>query len=359
MKYAYSLFMVVTLLLAGCGADNAAVTATPASTPTPEATRQYEAIPGVFLGRYHGTPDNGRQFDQEIGKSTAIHLYFPNWQTRFHPALYRNNAAAGRITMATWEYEQFPDDLAAAYRSRALEAILEGEFDAYIDQWARGLGQFGRPVLMRWGHEMNGNWYPWSGAQNGGGQLDGFGDPTRPDGPERFVAAYRYLKDRFDAAGADDVLWVWCPNAPFEAMLQFGEWNRAENYYPGDDYVDWLCMDGYNWGSSPFGQQFNSRWESFDQIFRQSYEALQALNPEKPIMIGEFASTEDGGDKAAWIRDAYERIRHDYPQIRAAVWFHVDKETDWRINSSPQSLQAFREAVADDYWLEEWPGMRE
>lgn len=176
-------------------------------------------------------------------------------------------------------------------------------------------------VLLRWGHEMNGDWYPWSGVHNGGGTRDGFGDPAIPDGPERFVAAYRYIHDLFTAAGANNVLWVWCPSAPFATMERsLGPgWNRAANYYPGDDYVDWLCLDGCNWGTSAFGQQFNSAWTSFDVIFGDSYRQLQAINASKPILIGEFASTEEGGDKAAWISDAYGRIRSDYGQIRAVV----------------------------------------
>jgi hypothetical protein len=355
----YPTLLLAAWLIVGCGAGDPAVTPTPEPTPTAQATRPYEAIPGAYLGRYHGTTQMSVDLDREIGKGTAVHLHYADWRAGFTPAIYRANASAGRITFTTWEYKPIPGAIAANYRGRMLEAILDGEFDAYIDRWADGMAQFGRPILLRWGHEMNGDWYPWSGVHNGGGELDGFGDPALPDGPERFVAAYRYIKDRFAGAGADNVLWVWCPNAPFEVMLQYGDWNRVENYYPGDDYVDWLCLDGYNWGTSAYGQQFNSTWYTFDQIFRHSYETLQALNPDKPIIVGEYASTEKGGDKAAWIRDAYERIRHHYPQIRAVVWFHINKETDWRITSSPESLQAFREAVADGYWLTEWPGMRE
>ncbi len=189
-------------------------------------------------------------------------------------------------------------------------------------------------------------------------------DAELPDGPERYVATYRYIHDAISAAGADNVLWVWCPNAPFEGMAQnygstTGGWNEAANYYPGDEYVDWLCFDGYNWGTSAYGQTFNSTWTNFDEIYTESYAQLQAINPGKPIIIGEYASTEDGGDKAAWITDAYQMMQSDYPQIRAVIWFHINKETDWRINSSPESLEAFTEAVADDYWLDEWPGMRE
>ena len=129
-------------------------------------------------------------------------------------------------------------------------------------------------------------------------------------------------------------------------------WNQIANYYPGDDYVDWLCMDGYNWGTS----QFLTRWQSFDDIFRSTYEQLRALNATKPMMIGEMASSELGGDKAAWIEDAFERLIQDYPQIRAVIWFDLDKETNWRIDSSPASLKAFTETVSGLGWTSAWPG---
>ena len=239
-----------------------------------------------------------------------------------------------------------------------LETIVDGLYDDVLKSWADGARAVGKPVFLRFAHEMNGDWYPWSGVKNGGGEMAGYGSPDLPDGPERYVDAYRYVHEFFAAQGADNVLWVWCPNAPFEAMEHaLGPWNRAAAYYPGDDYVDWLCFDGYNWGDSAFGQQFNAQWLSFSDIFASSYVELQAINADKPIIIGEFSSTEEGGDKSAWIREAFHAIRDDFPQIRALIWFHIAKETDWRINSSDAALEAYRQAIADDYWLAEYPEM--
>lgn len=366
-------FVALTLTLVGavfmvavwaCAPEESAVTAspTPSSTPTPLPTEtpvptpEYAAIPGAYLGIYYGPSAPSVQFFERVGKGVAIRIYYPSWGDGFNAGLYEANAMMGQVTMATWEYNvQAMGDL-AGYEGRLLEAIVDGVHDDVLYAWAEGMRDFGRPILLRWGHEMNGDWYPWGGANNGGGTTDGFGDPTVPDGPERYVAAYRHIHDIFDEVGADNVLWVWCPNVPFEGL---GEWNAIANYYPGDQYVDWLGIDGYNWGTSAFGAQFDSRWQSFDEIFAQGYAELQAINASKPIIIGEFASTEEGGDKAAWILDTYERIQYDYPQIRAVVWFHTNKETNWRIDSSPESMAAFQEAVAGEYWLDTWPGMNE
>ena len=318
----------------------------------------YQEIPGVYLGTFHGVSSSSLALFEKIGKSVAISATYLNFASAFPNGFVQGNAYVGRISLLTWEFMPGSSQRVAGYEGRVLEAIIDGLYDDVLSSWADGVRTFGQPVFLRFGHEMNGDWYPWSGVKNGGGELDGYGSPDLADGPERYVDAYRYIHDTFTKQGATNVLWVWCPNAPFAVMEQaLGSWNHAAAYYPGDEYVDWLCFDGYNWGSSAFGQQFNAQWLSFDEIFASSYAELQAINPDKPIMIGEFASTEEGGDKAAWIMDTFEAIRHDYPQIRALIWFHIAKETDWRINSSEEALQAYRQAVADDYWLAEYPGM--
>ena len=90
----------------------------------------------------------------------------------------------------------------------------------------------GRPLMLRFGHEMNGDWYGWSGARNGGSLA----------APEQFVATWQYVHRRFTSAGATNVTWVWCVN---HESVPNASWNVPENYYPGDAYVDWTCADGY------------------------------------------------------------------------------------------------------------------
>jgi beta-mannanase len=334
---------ILLFVLAGCASS---------------APSELDAIPGAYFGTFYGQSSSSLRLYEKIGKMPAISAQYLGWSDGFSEGYYRTNAQVGRISFITWEYNARPGP---EYENHTLDAIMDGVYDEYFTGWAQRVAAFGKPIFLRWGHEMNGDWYLWGGENNGGGATDGYGDPDEPDGPERFVDAYRYIHDLFVANGAENVLWVWCPNAPFSTMdISYGStgWNNAENYYPGDEYVDWLCFDGYNWGTSSFGQQFNSRWSSFDEIFRESYERLQGISEEKPIIIGEFSSTEDGGDKAAWVADAFERLELDYPQIKAIIWFHIAKETDWRIDSTPESLEAFRAALeGNEYWLSSWPGM--
>jgi beta-mannanase len=184
---------------------------------------------------------------------------------------------------------------------------------------------------------MNGDGYGWSGAKNGASST----------AAQQFVATWRYVHGRFAKAGVTNVTWVWCPN---HESVPAAAWNTPESYYPGDAYVDWTCVDGYNWGTSQTVATagWTSRWQTFDEIFGPTYQRLVALAPTKPMMIGEFASSEAGGDKAAWITDAAARIASPgYAQIRAFVWFNEAKETDWRVQSSAAALAAFKASFGD------------
>ena len=165
-------------------------------------------------------------------------------------------------------------------------------------------------------------------------------------------AAFQRVHDIFEGQSVNNVVWVWCPNngsSPSEP------WNVPEAYYPGDSYVDWIGFDGYNFGTS----QTWSGWQSFFNIYNALYQKFKTYG--KPIMLGEFASVEQGGSKSQWIADAYSTwIKFGYTQIKAATWFHIAKTegtvfTDWRINSSPTSLLAYQTAIADPYFLASIP----
>jgi len=242
------------------------MTDTPSPQP-PQPTRYIDTLPaGVFLGTFHGTQSSSVSLFEKIGKGVAISALYTDWNGGFNSGLPNANAMVGRITFYTWEYKSGPE-MYKDYPGGPLQALIDGMYDDYLRGWAVGVRDFGKPIFIRWGHEMNGNWYLWSGIKNGGGTLDGFGDPTKADGPERFVAAYRYIHDFFENNGATNVLWVWCPNAPFEGHASLLRRWKMECPRP----IITLAMSmsigcalyGYNWGASSFGQQFNSVWNFF------------------------------------------------------------------------------------------------
>jgi mannan endo-1,4-beta-mannosidase len=168
---------------------------------------------------------------------------------------------------------------------------------------------------------MNDAWASWSEQVNG-------------NRPGQFVSMWRHVHDIFTTNGATNATWVWCPDAQ-------GSLATLKELYPGDNYVDWVCMDGYNTGGKG--------WRSFSQIFGQTYQNLLRIT-SKPQLIGEMACVEPGGSKANWITDAFSRqLPINFPNIKGFIWWNVNelatKGWDWRIETSPASQQAFATAM--------------
>jgi beta-mannanase len=283
----------------------------------------------VMWGAYiPGAPQDSALDDFESlagGAPEIIHVYMP-WAADGPVPLDRDaleKVAAHHATpLITWEAWGTINGVAPA----RLSAIASGVFDDYIDQWALAIKSFGTAVFLRPFHEMNNPAYPWSVDQSGNTASD-------------LVRAWQYVHDRFGRLGVDNVSWVWCPNTEND-RISFAD------LYPGDQYVDWLGVDGYNGGT-----QLNwGGWLSPQQLFDRSYASLSRLNLDKPIMIAETSSVEQGGDRAQWITDLYATTRVSYPRIRAIVWFQADttsrREADWRIQTSSASVAAFRAAVS-------------
>jgi hypothetical protein len=227
--------------------------------------------------------------------------------------------------MITWE----PWDPAAGSNQPqyALSRIANGDFDAYIKTWAVALRLLGRTVYLRPMHEMNGNWYPWSGTTNG-------------NSPALYVAAWRRMHDIFAANDATNVRWVWAPNnvdVPGTAE------NRMEAYYPGAGYVDVLGVDGYNWGSTA---PEHAGWQTFSQVFSSAYGRLSALGSQ-PVWITEVGAAPEGGSKPAWVRDMFAKAK-TMPRLEAIVWFNENKERDWRATPDGDVAAAFRPGNEQD-----------
>jgi beta-mannanase len=154
------------------------------------------------------------------------------------------------------------------------------------------------------------------------------------------VAAWRHIHSIFVAEGATNVVWVWCPYARSKPR---DAWNSWANYYPGDEYVDWVGIDGYNWGTT----QTWSSWMAYPTIESAIYGTY---SQSKPIMTAETASCEQGGNKAQWISDTQAAAKTQFPDIRAFIWFDESKECDWRVNSSQTALNAYQTMAADPYF---------
>jgi hypothetical protein len=215
--------------------------------------------------------------------------------------------------------------------------IASGAYDSYITQWAQAAKAWGQPFFLRFDHEMNGWWqFPWADQANGNQAGD-------------YVRAWQHVHDIFTSVGATNATWVWCPN------ISGNKTTPMSQLYPGDNYVDWTCMDGYNFGTDSSGNV----WQTFGQVFsgstyggynpHDSYQELLQLAPSKPIMLGELASAENGGSKGAWITDMLQTLPTNFPQVKALVWNDWDEGSSaitWPIESSSGSISAFKSGIS-------------
>ena len=261
---------------------------------------------GALLGQYYGDGSLA-QTAARLGRTLAIHLVYYAWTDNWTTGTTKTDLDAGRIPLVNWE----PDGI-------DFKNIVNGSLDDTIKARAAGAKALGKPFFLDFAAEMNSD-EAWSGND-----------------AQLYVNAYRHIHDLFNAAGASNVVWAWCPNVTDTN----GSNQTTLDYYPGDNYVDWTGVDGYNWGAAD--------WQSFKAVFKDIYPIL--AGKKKPILIGEMSSSETGGDKAQWIAGMIPTLKSDYPLIKGVVWFDINKERDWRINSSTNTLAAFKTMASDPYF---------
>jgi beta-mannanase len=266
-----------------------------------------------------------------VGGTPSIVMWYQKWAgqapTAFPTADVDRVVQFGATPMITWEAcDPTPTHGVCQTSAPSIytnKNVAAGMFDAYVTAWAQAAKAWGKPFFLRLNHEMNGVWYPWGTAP---------GNPNQ-NAPEDYVAAWKHLHQVLDSVGVKNATWVWSPNVGYPPLA-------AD--YPGDDWVDWVALDGYNWGTYDGNQ-----WTSFKDVFAASYTELTSLT-NKPLMFAETASAPGPGDKATWITQGLLCDLPTYfPQTRAVIWFDNVKETDWRVNSSSASLDAWRSVVGD------------
>jgi beta-mannanase len=334
-------------------------------------TTQSSRAEGILTGAYidfgdsedNVTLEKIENFEQLVGKHQAIIASSSYWGEQSFPiANVRLIARHGSIPLVFWSPWDRPYKEGLGPDRYSLTSIIAGEHDQYIDQWADAAREFGGTMIVSFANEMNGSWFPWSGVHYGSGEAAG---KDKFQGPETFKAAWRHVVDRVRQRGATNVKWVL-------HLMDFSspneEWNLADQYYPGADYVDWL-------GLSLYGSQFPSdtRYPDFASCFDWPYTELTELDPTKPIMLCEWSVGEfpDKGDKGEWIRGAFHTMANTakYPRLKASVFWHerwqnsadtidesaaenAGKYSDLRVNSSPGAQHAYRECVAAPIFLE-------
>lgn len=258
-----------------------------------------------------GDPDEDAllNLESQIGRKVTIDHIYVHYGTPLPYARFAWDRANGRVPLVDW-------DLTDPFYSWA--QVAGGQTDGIINATARAAAAYKGPILLSFHHEPE------------------YGVP-RYGTPEQFVEAWKHVVDRFRAARATNVLWVWILGS--EVFRQ----GTADLWYPGRTYVDYVGADGYNWAGAHAG----ARWRSLADIFTSFY--YWSVAKGLPAMITETGCLEDHNDparKAEWFKDA-DAWLHAHPDIRAFVYFNTTVRWPWWVDTSPQSLQAFR-ALAND-----------
>jgi len=243
--------------------------------------------------------------------------YFVNWTEDFRPQAVVKSYQQGAVPAITWEPWAGLQH-GTSQRDYALQRIIDGHFDGYITRFATAVRDQKWPIVLRFGHEMNGDWYPWSESKSGNHK-------------GQYVKAWRHVHDIFTTVHADNVIWVWSPNIirPVPSV-------SLRPLYPGDKYVDWIGMVGYAADEE----------STATQTFQPTIDRLRTFTHKK-ILITETGAG-PGTNQAPWTTDLFRWLR-GRDDVVGFVWFEYNKEStgtkDWRFTVNQNTLDAFRSGI--------------
>jgi hypothetical protein len=344
---------ILALLLVSCSS------APPKETklaPPPDDKIYFGAFPDFGGSEDSVTSRKIRDFEAIAGTQIAYAMFSQNWfdgitYPKAHIHTIHDAGAIPCVRLMPRSDEE-PGGIDETF---TLQRIIDGDFDANLTRWAHDAKADGIALMIDFGVEMNGDWFPWSGVFNGGGTLDGYGDPRYPDGPERYRDAYRHIIELFRDAGVRHVTWVFHYNY---ATIPYEAWNKPHYYYPGDDYIDWV-------GFSLYGAlTHDEEWEglAFSAQLRDYADDFEAIETDNPIALFEFGVTDDHpeGDKSAWLEDAFDTILDNpYVHFSAISYWHENWQNEdesystLRLDSSSKVQATFRKRIAHPRFISE------
>jgi mannan endo-1,4-beta-mannosidase len=310
----------LVLALSGCGLLSPPTTATTSgqnAAASPAASSQASAPPYNVTGLLHpatgkyfgieadGAPDSlapVQAFAANTGRKPDLIGQYVAWGKPFDAQAVSNAWSYGALYYMAWE----PFGV-------SVQSIAAGHSDGYLTRFAKAVRSLNLPVAISFGHEMNGNWYPWGTSQTTAAQ---------------FVAAWRHIHDLFARAGATNVIWVWNPNI-INPVPQV----PLRPFWPGRAYVSWVGLTGY---FATTGAQ------TFATLYQPTMTEIRHFTG-KPFIIAETA-IETGPAAASCAKQLVDTVTQ-HPNVLGFVWFDYDKQgVDWRVETRP----VVRAAVAGD-----------
>jgi mannan endo-1,4-beta-mannosidase len=272
----------------------------PAATPSVSLPYNMSGLLDPTGGKLFGVEAQGAPalapvdaFAASVGRKPDMIGQYVAWGTSFDSQAVTAAWSYGAMYYLAWE----PYDT-------TVQAIADGQSDGYITKFADAVRALNLPVAISFGHEMNGNWYPWG---------------TDQTTASAFVAAWRHIHDLFIQAGASNVIWVWNPNI-INPVPQV----QLQPYWPGDAYVDWVGITGYFPTSGP---------ETFATLYGPTMAEIKQFTT-KPIIIAE-TSVETGPSEVQAVHSLVSGVKRHH-DVLGFIWFDFNKDgADWQIESRP------------------------
>jgi mannan endo-1,4-beta-mannosidase len=323
----------------------------PASTPVdayvpPPASAAEKSALALPTKDYFGVTQNGlpnataqlTAIDNELGKAPSSIGYFSTWDQPFNATQVVTSWRAGALPVMTWDSVSSTNPSDSSY---SFTNILAGNWDTYLYKYAGDIVRANLPLVIRFDHEMNGNWYSWSA-----------GMAAYNNTPAKYIAVWQYVWNIFQRVGANnDVIWDWSPSRVDTLNPATVGMSQLSQDYPGDAYVDWVGATVY-WRHSNVPTDFNS---SFGKTIAQ----IRAIT-NKPMFFAEIGAiqSDTGVDqtaaKATWIKNTIAAFLAD-PSIVGFSWFDNYASTPdaptvtnhWEFDSSPGVLAEFKQDISD------------
>jgi mannan endo-1,4-beta-mannosidase len=277
-----------------------------AHPPQRHGSSALPTTPESYLGVYApGAPytyAGVAAFATATGVRPRLVVYYSGWMEPFHTSFAATVADHGAVPLI----QMNPTNTSVA-------AIARGQYDTYLISYAKGVRAYGKPVILGFGHEMNGTWYSWGYTHTS---------------PVTFVAAWRHIVTLFRAHGVRNVTWMWTVNI---IKTKKGHIPSPAPWWPGRSYVTWVGIDAY---------YLQPSWQ-FAPIFGPTIVAVRELTRD-PILIAETSATR-AANQPEKITDLFAGIR-TYGLL-GFVWFNaVSASIDYRI-SGPEAIAALRQGA--------------
>jgi mannan endo-1,4-beta-mannosidase len=283
------------------------------SADTPRSTGPLPAelptTPQSYLGVYvKGVPasyDSVTAFTNATGARPDLVMYYSGWYVPFPVRFATTAANNGAVPLVQMD----PDKKG---KKISIAGIASGRYDGYLSAYAEAVRAYHHPVILSFGHEMNGWWSSWGNTHTS---------------PAAFVAAWRHIVTLFRELGAGNVTWLWTVNIINDARS--GNIPSPSLWWPGSSYVTWVGIDGY---------YLKPNWQ-FAPLFGPTIRTVRALTGD-PILIAETGAVPEA-DQPAKIADVFAGIRAY--GLLGFVWFDSTNSAgqDFGI-SSPAAVAAFR-----------------